>query len=598
MKTDLSPGGRRSSVDICDRAELAVLGHIIYHPASFGRVAAALGPVPARRFKRQRHAAIWQAMADIADRGDAISTDTIFDRLKGTGSRTDDDALAMLPEVMDASVPAGADLDAAVAILAGVAPMDDPAADVAAGNEALRGGGDGTEAAIADALARSDLHLELRYDAEGCRVWNGRGWSATADKLPLPLQVAIREAIVIGMKSHTIDAKAIPRLESASGMRGIASLLSAHPQMKMPTETDLPGLLVTPSHVVDLTTGENMAHDPRRPVTRCTGVDPGPTCGLWDMIERHLRDCLGMSYDAVHRFLGAALLGRGADRKLVWLTGPGGDGKSTLAKVLRHALGDYLATVPAEVFQASQRGAHLHELGSGLAGARLAVALEVGSNLDWPRIKGLSGGDEQVSKRLYGRSYTYSRPPHLLLIANDPPVPPDRASAERVIVGTMAPPTDPDERIMDVLKDGGPERDALAGACLSWLLKGCADFLAHGLGPVTTAARSPQSLECWWERRVAEGGIVAGRGWTPLDVFTADLASFLLPSGDVPPLPNDLSAFLRSKVRWKRTEKGRGYVATVVGMTPHDALRQPSHTRIGSLPRASSGVMPCPEGGV
>ena len=495
------------------------------------------------------------------------------------------------------------------------------AAQEAAGDPAVA---DATEAALADALARSDLHLALRYGADGCRVWNGRGWSATADKLPLPLQVAIREAIVIGMKSRTIDAKAIPRLESASGMRGIASLLSAWPAMQMPTEIDPPCLLVTPSHVIDLITGENMTHDPRRPVTRCTSVDPGPTCGLWDMIERHLSDCLGMSYDAVHRFLGAALMGRGADRKLVWLTGPGGDGKSTLAKVLRYALGDYMATVPAEVFQSSQRGAHLHELGSGLAGARLAVALEVGGNLDWPRLKGLSGGDEQVSKRLYGRSFTYARPPHLLLIANDPPVPPDRASAERVIVGTMAPPTDPDERIMDVLKDGGPERDALAGACLSWLLKGCADFLAHGLGPVQTAARSPVSLEAWWDRRVAEGGIVAGNGWTPLDVFTADLAAFLAPSGDEPPRPNDLSAFLRCKVPFKRTKVARLYRAevtagdasrqplhtrigglqqaspgvTATGMTPHDALRQPSHTRIESLPRASSGVMPCPEGGL
>lgn len=458
------------------------------------------------------------------------------------------------------------------------------AAQEAAGDPAVT---DATEAALADALARSDLHRELRHGADGWFIWDKCSWKPTADKLPLPLQVAIREAILIGLKSRIINARVIPRLESASGMRGIASLLSAWPAMQMPVETDLPGLLVTPAHVIDVTTGENLPHDPRRPVTRCTRVDPGPTCALWDIIEQHLRECLGMSYDAVHRFLGGALMGRGADRKLVWLTGPGGDGKSTLAKVLRYALGDYMATVPAEVFQASQRGAHLHELGSGLAGARLAIALEVGSNIDWPRLKGLSGGDEQVSKRLYGRSYTYARPPHLLLIANDPPTPPDRASAERVIVGTMVPPTDPDERIMDVLKDGGPERDALAGACLSWLLKGCSDFQMHGLGPVQTAARSPQSLESWWERRVTEGAIIAGRGRTTLEVFMADLAAFLEPSGDVPPRSNDLSAFLRTKVQWKRTKTARFYQAEV---TAGDAFRQPLHTCIGGLQEASSGV--------
>jgi len=238
--------------------------------------------------------------------------------------------------------------------------------------------------------------------------------------------------------------------------------------------------------------------------------------------------------------------------------------------LLRYALGDYLTTVPAEVFQTSSRNAHLHELGSGLAGARLAVALEVGGSLDWSRIKGLSGGDEQVSKRLYGRAYSYARPPCLLLIANDPPTPPDRASAERIIVGRMRPPDDPDERIMAALKDDGPERDALAGACLSWLLKGTSDFLAHGLGPVQTAARSSASLESWWERRVAEGGIAAYRGWMPLDAFAADLATFVGQREGDAASAHELAAFLRSKVQFKRTVTMRGYNATV-GKAMNDA---------------------------
>ncbi len=568
-------------VSEADRSELAVLGGVFNHPNLFSKVRIALGVPPAKRFTRQRHAAIWLALDDLHGEGQTFVVESLHDRLLQSGSRTDAEAIELLPGLGDHGAMSEPDLMEAVRVLVHVQDATDAVSEAA---------DDGTEAAIAEALAASDLNRKLRYAAgqtSGWYSWDGRRWAPSADRCPLALQVAVRRAIAAGLESKAIESKVVPRLESASGMRGIGTLLSAWPAIQMSGETDPPGLLVTPSHVIDLTSGENMAHDPRRPVTRCTSVVPGPTCGLWDMIEHHLRHCLGMSYDAVHRFLGSALMGRGADRKLVWLTGPGGDGKSTLAKVLGYALGDYLATVPAEVFQSSQRGAHLHELGSGLAGARLAVALEVGGNLDWPRIKGLSGGDAQVSKRLYGRSYTYARPPHLLLIANDPPTPPDRASAERVIIGTMVPPTDPDERIMDVLKDGGPERDALAGACLSWLLKGCADFLAHGLGPVQTAARSPQSLESWWERRVAEGAIVAGRGRTSLEAFAADLATFLEPSGDVPPCSNDLSAFLRTKVQWKRTNTARFYQAEV---TPGDASRQPLHTRIGGLQEASPGV--------
>ena len=133
------------------------------------------------------------------------------------------------------------------------------------------------------------------------------------------------------------------------------------------------------------------------------------------------------------------------------------------------------------------------------------------------------------------------------------------------------------------------------GAGLSWLLRGCADFIVHGLGPVQTAARSDRGVEAWWDARISEGRIKPGKGWTALDAFASDLGDFLAPSGDEPPRANDLAGFLRTRIEFKRTKEARLYRALV---TPGDASNQPPYTRIESCPEASPAVTTCPEGGI
>jgi hypothetical protein len=423
-----------------------------------------------------------------------------------------------------------------------------------------------TEASLAEFLAAGSLNRQLRWQSggpsPGWHVWDGQCWMATADRIPLPLQVAIRHAVADGLSAHSIEPKAISRLETSGGMRGIGILLSAHPSMRLPAETDPPGLLAIPSGVVDLLTGEKLTHDPTRPITRVCPVEPGLTSDHWTMIERHLAVCLGLLYPAVHRFLGSCLLGRGADRRVLWLCGPGNDGKSTLAKVLRAALGNLMAVVPAEVFGDGARGAHLHELGASMAGARLSVALEVGSRLDWPKLKGLSGGDEQRTKRLHGRSFAYGCPPCVLLIANAEPKPPDRASAERLILAKLEPPNDPDERIMAALKDGGPECERMASACLAWLLRGCAEFLAEGLGPVPAAGFESEGLARWWDRGTSEGWLLPGRGWSQLGAIMAKVKAYQQARGEDAFHEREVSAFLKTKVDFKRSSDGRRYRMT------------------------------------
>ena len=294
------------------------------------------------------------------------------------------------------------------------------------------------------------------------------------------------------------------------------------------------------------------------------------------MIERHLTDCLGNLCPAVHRYLGSALTGLGADRRLLWLTGPGGDGKSTLVAALLAALGSYADPMAAETFAIDSRGgAHRHELASGLAMARLAVALEVSPRVNWSLLKTLSGSDRQKTKRAHGKAFAYDRPPCLLLVSNDPPVPPGVAEAERMILARLRPPDDADEGLVAALKTPGPERDAIAAACLAWLIRGCADFLAadRNLGPVPMIAFQPVGLERWWTEGVASGRLhPGGTPRTSLDAVRQDLVA-----AGVEPMPsnNEIAAFLKSVVAFKRTATGRFYA---VEMTPDDAPN-PTPTR-------------------
>jgi hypothetical protein len=150
-----------------------------------------------------------------------------------------------------------------------------------------------------------------------------------------------------------------------------------------------------------------------------------------------------------------------------------------------------------------------------------------------------------------------------LLVSNDKPKPPDNPSAERIILGEMSPPVEPDERLVQVLADGGKEREALAGACLSWLVAGCADYVQHGLGAVPSMATVPQGLDQWWQESVAAGEIRPQRGQASLVEVAAHFAAWTerMQAGIVS--DRELAKFLMCRVGSKRTKAVRRYHLTI-----------------------------------
>jgi hypothetical protein len=174
------------------------------------------------------------------------------------------------------------------------------------------------------------------------------------------------------------------------------------------------------------------------------------------------------------------------------------------------------------------------------------VVTEVG-RIEWNKLKGWSGGDTFATKRAHGKRQSVTRPPCFVIVGNQPPQPPDRASAERLLVVEMRPPDEQNELLMATLQTPGRDRDLLAGSCLSWLLEGCAQFIEHGLGPCEMFGYKPSGLALWWGEMIACGPFVLGAGWTHLNDVKPYLPDDLKCTN-----PHDLSAFLKSKAERKR----------------------------------------------
>ncbi len=436
-------------------------------------------------------------------------------------------------------------------------------------DESSSGAAWASERLLAERLAASDLRRALRFLPDGAetgwRRWDGATWSAAPEPVPVALAAAVHREAGSLIMAGALDLKVARSLESTASMRAVLAQLQAREPMRFdPASIDPPHRLATPGHVLDFQTGELMPLDPDGPAfLHRTAVvyDPSARHPLWDEVAAHVAS-LPAGF-VVQRFLGASLIGLPPDRKLLILLGDGGDGKGTLLRSCVAAAGGFGAVVPTESLSGDGRGAHGHELLSPLATARLAYASEVPPALDWPLIKGLSGGDSRASKRMYGRSWTCQPRVWLALATNEVPRMPDQAVADRCIVVHWTKPAESNPDIVGTLATPGTERDGFLRACLRWMIAGAADFMREGLG-VPDFARSkiePVGLAGWWFDAVDSGSIVPDEGWSPFGPLAELAARWHVERGMDAPTTTALGSFLRSRLACRRAVVGGSKVA-------------------------------------
>jgi putative DNA primase/helicase len=344
-----------------------------------------------------------------------------------------------------------------------------------------------------DAIAAefSARHADgLRYVPQrGWLRWDGQRWRHVADVLVMEMarvvcrEIAARarqdDALTPGMKDR------LPRqIASAKTVAAVEKMgRGAHEHHCGVEQWDAnPWLLTTPGGTVDLRNGELRPHRREDLITKLAGATPRGDCPTWErFIDRVTGGDPGLK-DYLQRTTGYALVGDASEECLIYVYGPGGNGKGTFLGTVTAILGEYAATASADTFMQATGDRHPTDL-ARLDGARCVVSQEVdeGKHWDEARIKSLTGRDV-ITARYMRRDFFEFRPVFTLIIAGNhrPGLKTvDEAIRRRfhlVPFDVTIPPEERDPGLKDALL---AERDGI----MAWAVAGCLAWQRQRLSP-------------------------------------------------------------------------------------------------------------------
>lgn len=330
-----------------------------------------------------------------------------------------------------------------------------------------------------DALAQAYVEQyagNLLFDHMGGKwyVWDGVRWKREDTRLAFDW---VRQLV------RRLNAAGRTKWNRASVFSAVETIARADRAFAV-TVNDFdadPWLLGTPAGIVDLKNGKLMPSDPARRISKSTSVgpsDPGTTpdrwlrfldeatCGDGDLI-RFLRQVLGYS-----------LTGQTTEQMLIFIFGPGGNGKGVFINVVSHIFGDYSQAADMATFTASKHDRHPTEL-AALKGARLVTASETERDRFWAesRIKQLTGGDKVRARFMRQDEFEFKPQFQLVIIGNHKPRirSVDDAMRRRLnLINFMHKPVKANPNLEAELLEESP-------SILRWMIDGCLDWQKNGL---------------------------------------------------------------------------------------------------------------------
>jgi putative DNA primase/helicase len=330
------------------------------------------------------------------------------------------------------------------------------------------------------ALAFADRHhgvLRFDHSTGHWYVYNSNKWQR--DPRQLALNYARTFGRMLAEERHVPNRVRLRSLKFAQNVDRLARVDERIAVTNDIWDTDL-DLLGTPNAVIDLDTGEEVDPHPDFHITRSTAVDPdiATDCVNW---FRFLNDITAKD-GAFKRFLqqwaGYCLSGRTDLQKLLFITGPGGTGKSTFITMLLKVLADYATSADMQTFTDGGFEQHPQQF-ARLAGMRLVTASETEEGRHWRenRIKQLTGGDIVTAHFMRENDFTYRPQAKFTFVGNSTPLlrNVDTAIQRRmIVVPFLHQPVEPDPQLEEKLTEEMP-------GILRWALNGYADLRAHGL---------------------------------------------------------------------------------------------------------------------
>lgn len=181
-----------------------------------------------------------------------------------------------------------------------------------------------------------------------------------------------------------------------------------------------PFLLNVKNGVVDLRTGDLMAHDSERLLTKLIDIDyqKGIDSPLWHDFLNVVTNRDTQMIEFLQRAVGYTLTGSTDEQCLFFLFGQGANGKTTFIETLRRLFGNYSHRTDAEALLLSaKQGLAANPHIAQMAGTRFVDASELpeGRKLNEAVIKDLTGGDAITARFLYNDPFVFT-PTHKLWI--------------------------------------------------------------------------------------------------------------------------------------------------------------------------------------
>lgn len=322
-------------------------------------------------------------------------------------------------------------------------------------------------------ISRHESTLRFDHDRGKWYVWSERRWLLNKTRLAFDFaRMLCREL--------RGDQKRLGSKAAADGVEVMAQ--RSH---KLAVQSDIwdkdPYLLGTPGGTVDLVTGELLPPNPSDYISkqcRVAPAAPGTACLAFDaFLDQVTAGDTGLQR-LLLQWAGYSLTGDTKEQTLLFIYGPGGNGKSVLQNVFSEIMAEYSEIAAMDTFASSKNQRHLTELAM-LAGARLVAVSETEKGQSWSenRINGLTGGDNITANFMRTDHFTFKPQFKLMIVGNHKPQLQsvnDAARRRFIIIPFEHKPKVPDRELAAKLRHEYP-------AILRRMIEGGIDWQKNGL---------------------------------------------------------------------------------------------------------------------